>query len=699
MGILTDISATPVASEPVVWISRFAVYKSFDASPPATIRDFPLQRGLNIIWAREDEGESPEQGIYGHSAGKTTFCRLLRYILGEPSFGNQRTTRLIKKAFPEGYVAAEIHVAGVAWAVRRPIGKGRYSYIRQNSTVEELIKGQASAVSQEEYAAALDLENLPNSLEAKTIARSNADIQWGHILSWCARDQETRYQSLHEWRSPRSNSNAPTFSFPKTDPLFVMRSVLGLFIPEELELERKIAELQTQNELLKANIEEKRHEPEYWKKHYIAQLRQILKNFSPSGEDLSERPFRTQPCTLPGFGGHSLEHLATVQINQLESRHAESERKALETQQQIDALGVAIKGYSNRIKVLQTSIDADAAAIKGIDEHKSKQQINQEIQKIIDSNDSDVCEYGDVSFNKCEYIQNRFSEIFISDGYNAQATIQERTDRCKRKASTESDLQRIIRMRREFEGKQRRLCGLRDEYIRSAYSFREEIKKLKHIVHELDQWTNAEANPGANSELAALQNDLILTTAQHEQLTNELRSKFHEHDADIQFLRRLFSTIVRAVLRNDKYDGVVAINSEGEVEFQITHGPAMSGEAIETLSVLIADITSVFYGVISSKCRHPRFLLHDSPHEADLARSIYRSFIQVIADFQAECDLAGTVPFQYILTTTSAPPEQLQGEDYLKLDLSAPDNMFLRCDIRTVTLETPMEQNLFSTAT
>lgn len=192
MGIFNDISAKAVATEPRVWISRFVIFESIAVSPPKAIRDVSLDRGLNIIWAREDEGESPERGIYGHSAGKTTFCRLLRYLLGEASFGNQRTMRLIRQKFPEGYVAAEIHIAGAKWAVRRPIGKGQKSYIRKDSTIEQLLTEKATSVTQAEYTEALGFEGLVKGLPATTIIRSKEEIQWGHILSWCSRDQETR---------------------------------------------------------------------------------------------------------------------------------------------------------------------------------------------------------------------------------------------------------------------------------------------------------------------------------------------------------------------------------------------------------------------------------------------------------------------------------------------------------------------------
>ena len=96
-------------AEPAVWVSRLAIYEELKPEPKL-IRNIPLQRGLNIIWAEESEDDDPTVDITGHSAGKTTFCRLLRYVLGETTFGRKSNVRMIKGCLPHGYVAAELRV-------------------------------------------------------------------------------------------------------------------------------------------------------------------------------------------------------------------------------------------------------------------------------------------------------------------------------------------------------------------------------------------------------------------------------------------------------------------------------------------------------------------------------------------------------------------------------------------------------------
>ncbi|MFA6962218.1 MAG: hypothetical protein WC205_15805 [Opitutaceae bacterium] len=88
MSILTQISQSPIKAAPDVWIQRIVLLKQITPDP-VVIRDIPLRKGLNVIWAEEPESDEDTGDIAGHSAGKTTFCRLMRYVLGESTFSNK----------------------------------------------------------------------------------------------------------------------------------------------------------------------------------------------------------------------------------------------------------------------------------------------------------------------------------------------------------------------------------------------------------------------------------------------------------------------------------------------------------------------------------------------------------------------------------------------------------------------------------
>ena len=91
MSILSQLSQSPIKASPDVWIHRIALLSRI-VPEPAYIREvITLRKGLNIIWAEEPESEDIGGDIAGHSAGKTTLCRILRYILGEKTFSKKLT--------------------------------------------------------------------------------------------------------------------------------------------------------------------------------------------------------------------------------------------------------------------------------------------------------------------------------------------------------------------------------------------------------------------------------------------------------------------------------------------------------------------------------------------------------------------------------------------------------------------------------
>jgi hypothetical protein len=69
---------------------------------------------------------------------------------------------------------------------------------------------------------------------------------------------------------------------------------------------------------------------------------------------------------------------------------------------------------------------------------------------------------------------------------------------------------------------------------------------------------------------------------------------------------------------------------------------------------------------IEGQTRTPGFLLHDSPREADLGLSIYHQLFE----FARTLEGYGSEPlFQYILTTTTEPPQSFMNDEWLRLKI------------------------------
>lgn len=672
MDLYKELSLTLVRSEPSVWISRLVIFDRI-APRPVMIRDISLTRGLNIVWAEETDDDNPAAEIGGHSAGKTTFCRFLRYVLGEKTFGTKANMELIRKSLPEGYVAAELHVAGQRWAVQRPLGSGRMSYFKQDATVEEQLQDRGQSVSQDDYPKRICLENLLDELESGAVVRTGETIHWAHVLAWCTRDQEARFQNIHEWRSPRSESDAPTFRFSKSGPLFVMRAALGLFLPDELKAEEKLGELQREKERLEKEIEEKRREPQFRVNLYEHELRRRLNALFPNEQDINTLPLHSGDL-LPDL--HRLTERAISEVEQAEQGH-ESER--VDLQGQVDDVGARIRQQENDLTELDTLFDLNAAVVKELDEALSDRQMQRQQLK---EHEVKMCPFGGVLVQKCSYVVDRQSILQITQLQDARAMERAeatRTEEIRKIARAKLDLResipRLHQQRRDLQTK-------RDSLRTEQRKRREQLLDLKQARESLEAWTQRSAQGLGYEELSGLREKLGESNHEIERLDKELTDLLSQHDQSRELLASIFSAAVRSVLSSGTYNGQVALDNR-ELAFRITHGPSMSGEAVETLSVLLSDITSLIYNTVSDSAHLPGLMLHDSPREADLGIRIYRSFIRFVASLPQHFSGNDNCPFQYVLTTTTPPPEELRTPQYVKLRLDASklDGLLLRRNI------------------
>src|SRR3989339_16413 len=107
------------ATPPRLWIRRLLLFESPEKRY-APLRNIVFHRGLNIVWGVElpdDAGTDDAHPVTlsGHSVGKTTLCRLIRYCLGESTFGNPGAMSRIRNTFPQGWVGLELDVDGQGW--------------------------------------------------------------------------------------------------------------------------------------------------------------------------------------------------------------------------------------------------------------------------------------------------------------------------------------------------------------------------------------------------------------------------------------------------------------------------------------------------------------------------------------------------------------------------------------------------------
>ena len=671
MTILEKVSKPLARTTPDVWVSRLAIFGKLTEAP---IRDITLKTGLNIVWAEEPDDEDDKRDVAGHSAGKTTFCRLLRYVLGEKTFASKSNTGLIKGLFPNGYVGAEIFVKGIKWAVLRPLGENRASYVLKDVTVEQLIEKRGESAFQETYPEKIGLDAILDRLQSSTVVRTDNPIKWGHLLAWCTRDQEARFQNIYDWRSPRSESEWPTFRFPKADPLFVMRVVLGLFLADELEGEERLSQLQQALENAEKALEVAKKEPLYWREHYDQTVRQQLQKVLPDDHvQIADAPILTDEV-LPDLKRFTskAKYLLVEQIQELEelAKTLQDEINALNETMAADRVELQ---QLNALFKLESTAEGEATAGLKRDE---------EIRKRTAENKNKTCPYGDILIGRCTYVSDRqelLNRSVIKDSHTLEQMEAARAAEVAKIAAQQQNLGLGIRTN---EQKRDNLTEQKNKLIVAADQKRTLQITLDTNLASLLSWKERLDAPNKYEKLQAQIKIIEDLQTQVKAKQAGLNQRITKHDDDRELLNTIFSTAAKQVLPSAKYDGVANL-VDRELHFQITHGGTMTGEAMETLAVLLADLSCLIYTAFSSESHMPGFLLHDSPREADLGLRLYKGYLRYAAQVAYEFEAQGGCPFQYIITKTTPPPKALINDTHvaLRLDASSEPGLLFRRDL------------------
>jgi hypothetical protein len=241
-------------------------------------------------------------------------------------------------------------------------------------------------------------------------------------------------------------------------------------------------------------------------------------------------------------------------------------------------------------------------------------------------------------------------------------------------------------LRKKLEGN---VADKRTKEVRLA----EQRNQLQLLDYHLVQLRSAQDLIAGRSPNTELEKETASAAEQQEVIElqkQELQRLQASYGQRLQAIGNIYDGLIKSAL-SDTYSGALQM-PKGELQFQIEEATGLSGEAVETLALVLADVAAMM-----CSCRgighHPRFLLHDSPREADLDRHIYNRYLQAMMTLSTEYGGAESAPFQYIITTTSRPPEKLRQAICLQLEAHPQTNMLFGCALRNPEL--PATGDLF----
>lgn len=624
-------------TEPVIWIQRLLI---FDEHAPGVEprRDVPFRRGLNII-ATEIPG--PEVTVpVGHDVGKTLLTRLIRYCLGEPTYAKTAVRAAIEREFPEGVVIAEIFVGGELWTVLRPLVLER----RSKSTAWRGTdwKGVAHGATESTYSQFLErLEQLTAlKFAGLMLPGQKRKPVWRDVLAWLSRDQHCAYRDPLEWRSPWAESGSSELN--AEDASLVVRMAMDLADEDEGELIQR----------RKSLIEKKREEVKQYRENKTAleQQRTFLLAHLKVGQELLDGDL---------FGSTAVREL---------------EQEIAEAKADIDGLP-RTSGLLQLAKVRKSAAKAVRSTQAAI-RLRTKDRKNEETQ--LDRNrtatgDDLLEQLGDLasgcpaSYSECPLYEEN-EQVRERELYRA-ALVESSTRRL-----AELD-QSLAQLREQIRPERVQLKKSRSAHHELALTVKKELRSKRQVLARLEAiHSAAEAYAPAREELHKLGRAIKRIQKRLDTLKTQQREFAERNTKKLRRLNESIQAVQRRILGRDAAPSLrIGIN---RLTFTGNNEEPAPGEGMATSATLSLDL-GCLRASLTGLGFLPRLLIHDSPRGGDLEAHLYAQLFQLAIDLERAFD---PVPFQYILATTTHPPDELLKPPYLKLMLDArdPDKLLLK---------------------
>lgn len=644
-----------VNSEPLVWVSRLVLVRT---PREGIFRDVTLRRGVNVVTADEAAGDGRGPLEIGHGVGKTSFCRLLRHCLGEPTFGRRAFRTRVAGRLPEARVGAEVHVAGTRWAVCRRLGGGAAA--RRDTPVDDLLDAPPDPDGFAAYLAAL---HAAGEAALPTVAGDGAGgpgERWLRLLAWCARDQETRYQSTWEWRAARSEAETPAFQRRKLDAIGLMARVMGLRTSEEVGLYHLLAEAEARVQAADDRLRELQagYDAE------IDRARRALEQLGVAGATGA-------PFVATDLFQTALPDLVTARQDEIRVEEAGHRRRLGEIGRELATIGAMIHEARQFVEESERVVRVTLAGSEAMaDEVRALEEDLEQLRRMALT----FCRYGGVSLGNCDHVRGRLDGADRARAAARNEAARTTSRRDQDVAGQQAVLRRVGERVAEAERRQAALLQEQEEVATRVAGVAQQRPGVERAWADCRLWHGRRtgASPDPAYQTARTERD----DAQQER--SRLRTALDAAGLAAAGRRRRLAGVFRTVLHHvltEEYDGQVDADEEN-LEFRITRGSQVAGEAVDTLCVLLADLTAAHARSVGAGS-HPGLVIHDSPREADLGLTLYRRLLLGVAA------LAGgeEAPFQYVVTTTTPPPDELRACVRLSLHHRDDAGLLFGCDL------------------
>lgn len=621
---------------PRLWVRRLAIFKDRQT----LIRNVPLKPGLNIVWT-PDMTSSGRRAL-AHGSGKTTFCRLLRACLGEQSFATDAQRSRLMTRLPDGFFAAEILIDGVCWVAIRPLGLPGGEFVVQADAIEEAI-ARGRSDSDRGSIDPVIIDSFFSMLAGATSPEISREQVWDVLRAWLTRDQECRLADILAWRSSQTQTRSRAQVLGETAKLTMVRLALRALDAEERAAAARERELV-------ATVEDERRRHAYQQQRYADGLKAVRLALGASDEVGFE----------DAIGQKGLVSLAEAAL-------AEAMRTVVPKPPDVGAIFARQKALNAERETLTTrqqQLDNDARFKRGeaeryrseanlgeIDIAQGRIRVCPVCRVSIDEVKATGC---GISLESCDLAALKSA---IADKQKKAADLDAEA------GGAEQESKLVGAQIQQFEPKRLALeaeVKTADDATRAAQALTKEIQDRIYRARRTVDDVRALRESAKNEKPAPF------GTAALDAVRAQLDAGRSRARVAIRTLEERYQGIMAAWLP-EGITSTIKLDGHGlKVDAEFAGRGEVSTAALDSLKIVAFDLAAL-HMAIEEQADLPAFLVHDSPREADLDGQLYAGLFKLVHQWEE----AGTPCFQYIVTTTTAPPPELQDERYVRLQMSS----------------------------
>ncbi len=627
-------------TEPTVWVRRLVVVG--DSTPDATvIRDVEFKTGLNII--RVADRPPGETRPIGHSVGKTLLARLIRYCLGEAHFAEADTTAAVRSKRPGAYVLAEIRVAGASWVVARPLRAGSAGN-SWSVRADDWHAALAENVERLRYAEFVDAMTAVVVAPPPTFTLPHAGHapRWVDVLAWLARDYECHYRNHNEWRAPEADSG--TARLHLDDAGLLMSWAMGLLDTTEIEEQARRTALHADH--AKAEQEAAR----------LARQIEVLRPALGKALDLDA------DALAAGLFGSAAEDAIRTRQERL---------TALLKDFSDDAAAQGLRTEAVQTAAAVTTAEMDLRRLEG-----QRTATQAEIRQLEDASQPPPLDPFDPRARcplevGCPFHPSNITPV--SDPSRAARLAVRRPELAAVAEQITERTRDLPGLRRHADDAQTRYDADQRTRLERSRGTLATIGRLDALTEQLTEFTAAQREREVQEKKAERLN------AQIEESQKKQRAAKGAHAKRRNQVSRCFDRAIKALL-GPEAGGQVTLDARGMKPEPDGTVPVRGG-AFRSLGTVLAFDLGCLAAAVEGVGRLPAFWLHDSPRDADIEPVLYERLFRFARDLEqvyGEREPA----FQYIVATTTAPPEELGQSPFARLTLDARDETGLLLGVR-----------------